>query len=89
MTHAATDGDMLYRAILADPGNDTPRLVYADWLQENAVSVPCRACESRHYVVDIATLECAACGGTGSSCRPRPNDRRANYSRTPTNTRLD
>jgi uncharacterized protein (TIGR02996 family) len=30
-----TDRDALYRAILAHPGDDTPRLVYADWLQEN------------------------------------------------------
>jgi uncharacterized protein (TIGR02996 family) len=30
-----TDGDALRRAILADPEDDTPRLVYADWLQEH------------------------------------------------------
>ena len=30
-----TDGDALYRAILAAPEEDTPRLVYADWLDEN------------------------------------------------------
>jgi uncharacterized protein (TIGR02996 family) len=30
-----TDRDALYRAILAHPDDDTPRLVYADWLQEN------------------------------------------------------
>src|SRR6478672_11516394 len=30
-----TDRDALYRGILAHPGDDTPRLVYADWLQEN------------------------------------------------------
>ncbi len=30
-----TDGDALYRAILASPEEDTPRLVYADWLDEN------------------------------------------------------
>jgi uncharacterized protein (TIGR02996 family) len=27
--------DALYRAIVANPEEDTPRLVYADWLQEN------------------------------------------------------
>ena len=27
--------DALMRAILADPACDTPRLVYADWLEEN------------------------------------------------------
>ena len=30
-----TDGDALYRAILARPEDDTPRLVYADWLEEH------------------------------------------------------
>jgi uncharacterized protein (TIGR02996 family) len=30
-----TDRDALTRAILADPADDTPRLVYADWLEEN------------------------------------------------------
>jgi uncharacterized protein (TIGR02996 family) len=29
-----TDGDALLRAILADPGDDLLRLIYADWLQE-------------------------------------------------------
>lgn len=30
-----SDGDALLRAILEYPAEDTPRLVYADWLQEN------------------------------------------------------
>jgi uncharacterized protein (TIGR02996 family) len=30
-----SDGDALFRAICAQPWEDTPRLVYADWLQEN------------------------------------------------------
>src|SRR5207248_1839606 len=30
-----TDGDVLRRAVVADPDDDTPRLVYADWLDEN------------------------------------------------------
>ena len=30
-----SDRDALYRSILAHPNDDTPRLVYADWLQEN------------------------------------------------------
>ena len=30
-----TDGDALLRAICENPAEDTPRLVYADWLQEN------------------------------------------------------
>jgi uncharacterized protein (TIGR02996 family) len=30
-----TDGDALLRAIIAHPDGDVPRLVYADWLEEN------------------------------------------------------
>lgn len=30
-----TDGDMLLQSILAAPADDTARLIYADWLQEN------------------------------------------------------
>jgi uncharacterized protein (TIGR02996 family) len=30
-----TDGEALRRAIVADPDDDTPRLIYADWLDEN------------------------------------------------------
>ncbi|MBA4068021.1 MAG: hypothetical protein C0501_30815 [Isosphaera sp.] len=30
-----TDGEALRRAVLADPDDDTPRLVYADWLDEH------------------------------------------------------
>ena len=30
-----SDGDALFRAICELPGEDTPRLMYADWLQEN------------------------------------------------------
>lgn len=29
-----TDGDLLLKAILENPAEDTPRLVYADWLEE-------------------------------------------------------
>lgn len=30
-----TDGDALLAAVIASPDEDTPRLVYADWLEEN------------------------------------------------------
>ena len=30
-----TDGDALRRAVVADPDDDTPRLIYADWLDEH------------------------------------------------------
>jgi uncharacterized protein (TIGR02996 family) len=38
-----TDGYALLRAIEADPDDDTPRLVYADWLDEHAESDADRA----------------------------------------------
>jgi uncharacterized protein (TIGR02996 family) len=38
-----TDGYALLRAIEANPAEDTPRLVYADWLDENAASDSDRA----------------------------------------------
>jgi len=43
MTAADTEGGLL-RAIAADPADDTVRLAYADWLEENAGEVECRAC---------------------------------------------
>jgi uncharacterized protein (TIGR02996 family) len=36
-----TDGEALFATILAEPDEDTPRLVYADWLDEN--NQPARA----------------------------------------------
>src|SRR5262245_35601142 len=30
-----TAGEALFRAVTENPDEDTPRLVYADWLQEN------------------------------------------------------
>jgi uncharacterized protein (TIGR02996 family) len=38
-----TDGYALLRAIEAEPDDDTPRFVYADWLDENAASDTDRA----------------------------------------------
>src|ERR1700722_5073147 len=33
-----TDGDALRRAVIANRDDDTPRLIYADWLDENGQS---------------------------------------------------
>lgn len=33
---SAADGEALFRAILTDPADDAPRLVYADWLEADA-----------------------------------------------------
>jgi uncharacterized protein (TIGR02996 family) len=30
-----SDGEALFRAVCENPVDDTPRLVYADWLEEN------------------------------------------------------
>ena len=38
-----TDAPAFFRAIEANPDDDTPRLVYADWLDENAASDADRA----------------------------------------------
>jgi uncharacterized protein (TIGR02996 family) len=54
------DGDALFRAILANPADDMPRLVYADWLQENGK--PERAefirlqCEAWHLCPQYPTI---------------------------------
>lgn len=50
------DGDALVRAILANPGEDTPRLVYADWIEENFGHHP-RAEFIRVQIELNATLE--------------------------------
>ncbi len=35
-----TDHDALLRAICANSADDTPRLMFADWLDENASALP-------------------------------------------------
>jgi uncharacterized protein (TIGR02996 family) len=54
------DGDNLFRAVCENPADDMPRLVYADWLQENGH--PERAefirlqCEAWHLCPAYATV---------------------------------
>jgi uncharacterized protein (TIGR02996 family) len=56
-----SDGDALFRTILENPADDMPRLVYADWLQENGN--PQRAefirlqCEAWHLCPQYATID--------------------------------
>ncbi len=58
-----SDGDALFRAICDQPAEDTPRLVYADWLEENGQ--PERAefirlqCEAWNLCPAYPTLEAA------------------------------
>ena len=58
-----TDGDALLRAVLLDPADDAPRLVYADWLDDQGdperaefIRVSCARCRPRtgHQLEDLA-----------------------------------
>lgn len=63
----------LLAAIIAAPDDDTPRLVYADWLQEQAVDATCGECDAgRVFSRDVQSLRpagawhtCRRCGGSG------------------------
>jgi uncharacterized protein (TIGR02996 family) len=58
-----SDEDALLAAILADPDDDTPRLVYADWLDEHG----------RHDRAEFIRLQCP----TGAADDPSAEDRAA------------
>jgi uncharacterized protein (TIGR02996 family) len=61
----------LLRAILLNPADDVARLVYADWLDEGAATVPCPKCKGRGddggdaYDRGMVGI-CPACSGTGT-----------------------
>ncbi len=65
----ATDEQALLQSILDDPAADAPRLVYADWLDENKKS--CGKCDGtgeideKNYHGAWDSWKCAACDGTG------------------------
>jgi len=74
-----TEQEALYRSILEDPEDDTVRLVYADYLDENGQ--PDRAEFIRVQIELAKPSHCTSCGGTGftgyasytatcPSCRP-------------------
>jgi uncharacterized protein (TIGR02996 family) len=48
-----TDAPAFFRAIETEPGDDTPRLVYADWLDENA------ACAADRARAEFIRVQCA------------------------------
>lgn len=69
-----TDEDALLAAILAAPDDDTPRLVFADWLDENEASVACERCKSgqiykmrtcKDGIMRNAWGDCSRCDGSG------------------------
>jgi uncharacterized protein (TIGR02996 family) len=60
-----TDADMLYRAVLAYPAEDAPRLVYADWLAEHGQG------ERGEFVrvqCELARTSCHSCDGSVFPC---------------------
>ena len=71
-----TDGDALLAAILAEPDDDTARLVYADWLQEQGdegraefIRVQCEL--ARHPGMNCGSMYCSERGPEGlcDDCR--------------------
>ena len=67
----SSDELALLAAICANPSEDTPRLMYADWLDETAGAgaVPCHECHGHgEYVYGLEEQQdwCRRCDGTGS-----------------------
>ena len=64
-----TDGEALLAAILANPAEDTPRLVYADWLEEHGRE---ERAEFIRVQCELARPLCTSCRACG---KPVENDR--------------
>lgn len=65
-----TDFDRLLAAIRENPGEDAPRLVWADWLEENARTAACEACKGCGKIGignngNPYMTTCDECHGTG------------------------
>lgn len=64
-----TDHDALLAAILAAPDDDTPRKVYADYLEERDGDVPCGRCggdgDLRINSMGYGNQDCRVCSGSG------------------------
>lgn len=66
-------GELLLKAVLEYPDEDTPRLAYADWLQEQASAVTCHICGGKGGWDSIYHgrghpphwCRCSTCEGTG------------------------
>jgi uncharacterized protein (TIGR02996 family) len=63
------DGTLLLDAVLDFPDEDTPRLAYADWLDEHGD--PERA-EFIRVQIDLSRIDCPECGGCGRTGHRRP-----------------
>jgi uncharacterized protein (TIGR02996 family) len=62
---AESEESALLAAILADPADDAPRLILADWLQDNAGQVECDRCDrgDTHGSPKLWASACSACQG--------------------------
>src|SRR5688572_305229 len=76
-----TDLENLYRAVLANPADDLARLVYADKLEEEDVSVKCPFCDGQGSWPHVAghRRACHECHGSGRL--PGENGTRARFIR--------
>src|SRR5262245_37928232 len=57
MTRMPPEERALLAAIIADPDDDTVRLAYADWLDENADSLPKPRCETAKLRAELIHLQ--------------------------------
>jgi uncharacterized protein (TIGR02996 family) len=64
-----TTGDALLAAVLAAPDDDSPRLIYADWLDENGqpeqaefIRVQCELARLGHYAGTCQDIDCRCMG---------------------------
>jgi uncharacterized protein (TIGR02996 family) len=73
-----SDGPALWRSILADPADDTARLVYADWLDEQSPAwVKCYECGGSGEIQTSGPpsptwRECKKCDADGQVADPSP-----------------
>lgn len=70
----------LLNAIIANPDDDAPRLVYADWLDENDGQTTCQRCNGNasHWIKSEYGI-CPTCNGSG--CVPNLFAERADFIR--------
>lgn len=57
----------LLNAIIANPDDNAPRLIFADWLDENAVESECEKCDgtATHHISYYAHEACPSCNANG------------------------
>lgn len=68
MNHATIQERGFLQAILANPDDDTPRLIFADWLDEYAEKEVCGRCYGEKSIGvwdDTMRVPCDVCRGTG------------------------